>query len=113
MSFKPCFRRVEIRQECAYAFSSIVFVHGLRGHRLRTWSQGNICWPRDYLPQDIKNARIITWGYDSSVANLTRFASQDTLVGHAGSLLIDLRNKREDKVSITFEDRQGLVSNRM
>ena len=80
----------------------IVFVHGLRGDPLRTWSKdtsaGKICWPRDLLGQDLKNARIVSWGYDANVANLLSAASQASIFGHAQTLLEDLAGVRKDKV---------------
>lgn len=72
----------------------IVFVHGLRGSRIRTWSTADVCWPRDLLPKDVADARILTWGYDSSVANLFTQASQEKLFGHAETLLNDLARDR-------------------
>jgi protein SERAC1 len=79
--------------------ASIIFIHGLRGHPFKTWSVGAVCWPRDFLGQHIENARIVTWGYDSSFVNGIKLASQDTIVGHAKSLLSDLSFLRQDKVS--------------
>lgn len=78
---------------------SIIFIHGLRGHPFKTWSVGTVCWPKDFLGQDIENARIVTWGYDPSFVNATKMASQDTIVGHAKSLLSDLSFLRKDKVN--------------
>ncbi|OBT71773.1 hypothetical protein VF21_09395 [Pseudogymnoascus sp. 05NY08] len=52
--------------------ADVVFVHGLCGHALDTWSKGLVCWPRDFLKNDITKVRIITWGYDSSVANASK-----------------------------------------
>lgn len=46
---------------------SIVAVHGLNGHRDKTWTASNgVHWHRDLLPNDIPNARIFCWGYDAN-----------------------------------------------
>jgi hypothetical protein len=39
---------------------SIVFVHGLNGDRLATWTKDKICWPRDLLKVDMPNSRIMS-----------------------------------------------------
>lgn len=45
----------------------IVAVHGLNGHRDKTWIAANgKHWLRDLLPNDIINARIFCWGYDAN-----------------------------------------------
>ncbi|KAI9778144.1 MAG: hypothetical protein M1839_008353 [Geoglossum umbratile] len=79
----------------------IVFVHGLRGSSLGTWSKGVVCWPRDLLKIDIQDAsydaRIITWGYDSSTANVFSYASKGSIFGHAETLLEDLSKLRAGK----------------
>jgi hypothetical protein len=80
----------------------IVFIHGLRGSSLGTWSKNAICWPRDLLKEDLKDAsleaRVITWGYDASVANVFTYASQESIFGHAETLLGDLSRLRVGKV---------------
>lgn len=76
----------------------LVFVHGLRGSRIKTWSKGEVCWPRDLLPKDVDNVRILTWGYDSSVANVFSYASRESIFGHADTLLNDLARVRKDVV---------------
>ncbi|PMD40433.1 hypothetical protein L207DRAFT_633459 [Hyaloscypha variabilis F] len=75
-------------------WADIVFVHGLRGDAFDTWTTGSVCWPKDLLAEDLKNARIITWGYDSRVANLTEFSSQNSIFRHATNLLQDIARKR-------------------
>ncbi|ORY57506.1 uncharacterized protein BCR38DRAFT_449277 [Pseudomassariella vexata] len=47
----------------------IVFVHGVGGHRIRTWEKDGVCWPRDLLSRELEEARIITWGYYLPDAN--------------------------------------------
>ncbi|KEF52071.1 uncharacterized protein A1O9_12061, partial [Exophiala aquamarina CBS 119918] len=74
--------------------TDLVFVHGFRGSRLETWSCGDTFWPRDLLQDDLKNARIVTWGYDASFANAFTYASQESIFGHAETLLNDLARLR-------------------
>lgn len=54
-------------------YISIVFVHGLRGGALNTWTTGNVCWPRDLLAAEMKNARIITVRKTFYGATILRF----------------------------------------
>lgn len=82
-------------------------MHGLNGDAIQTWTKDNVCWPRDLLPQDMVNARVMTvgipfpkicsqligivqWGYDSKVARATSFSSQASIFGHCENLLFDL-----------------------
>ncbi|KAI0846574.1 hypothetical protein F5Y00DRAFT_271878 [Daldinia vernicosa] len=74
----------------------LVFVHGLHGSRLKTWSKDGIFWPRDLLQDDLKNARVITWGYDADIAKAFSYASKESLFGHANTLLADLADLRRD-----------------
>lgn len=76
----------------------IVFVHGLRGSRIQTWSSGNCFWPRDFLSKDLEHARLITWGYDADIANAFKFASRDSIYSHADTLLNDLARVRQTDI---------------
>ncbi|PCH01344.1 Hypothetical protein PENO1_043470 [Penicillium occitanis (nom. inval.)] len=79
----------------------IVFVHGLRGHPIETWSKDGVCWPRDLLKKDAQEAslevRSITWGYDADIASISTEVSQESIFGHAETLLGDLSRLRKDK----------------
>ena len=47
----------------------VVAVHGLQGDAFKTWEHENgSIWLRDFLPADIPLARIMTFGYESTVA---------------------------------------------
>ncbi|KAI0110359.1 Alpha/Beta hydrolase protein [Nemania sp. FL0031] len=81
----------------------LVFVHGLRGSRFKTWMRDGVFWPHDLLKDDLKNVRVITWGYDANIANALTYASLETISGHADTLLSDLvRIRREITRPIIF-----------
>ncbi|KAH0609232.1 uncharacterized protein H6S33_012718 [Morchella sextelata] len=48
---------------------SIIAVTGLAGHAFGSWkSRGeNTMWLRDFLPEHVPTARILTYGYDSTL----------------------------------------------
>lgn len=53
-------------------------------------------WPRDLLPAECPNARILTWGYDSRVTKYySEAVNKDTIFQYGKNLLYDLRRKRK------------------
>ncbi|EHK48670.1 hypothetical protein TRIATDRAFT_191799 [Trichoderma atroviride IMI 206040] len=79
---------------------SVVFLHGLTGHREKTWTAEGETepWLKTLLPKDLPTARIITYGYDADVLHLTRVAGQNTIREHAKTLINDLSALRTDTV---------------
>lgn len=76
--------------------SSIVAVHGLNGHREKTWTaDNNILWLQDLLPKKVSQARIITYGYDSRTHSSEHLTRQ-TLYGHATNFVSRLSLYREE-----------------
>ncbi|KAK2599136.1 hypothetical protein QQS21_005397 [Conoideocrella luteorostrata] len=80
----------------------IVALHGLNGHYRKTWTTTgaagkNVNWLKDMLPQHIPNARIMSFGYDSSV----QFSKSTSGINEfAEGLLADLmtcRNSNKEK----------------
>ncbi|MCJ1423210.1 hypothetical protein MMC29_001092 [Sticta canariensis] len=67
----------------------IVAIHGLNGHREKTWTLSNVNWLRDLLPSDIPNARVISWGYDANTHSNSPISAQH-LYDHAKTLVSDL-----------------------
>ena len=57
---------LQILHDSPQAKVDIVFIHGLYGHMLMTWTDPKTsgCWPRDFLPGIIPDARILTYGYE-------------------------------------------------
>jgi hypothetical protein len=81
---------------------SIVFVHGLRGHRVETWTKDGICWPKDLLSKEdaLSHTRVLAFGYDANIFNVGGHASLNSLFKHSINLLNDLsRERQRDLVS--------------
>ncbi|KAK0622531.1 hypothetical protein B0T14DRAFT_425223, partial [Immersiella caudata] len=80
-----------------HAIVDIVFVHGLGGHRELTWTASGASkpWPQLLLPSKLPNARILTFGYDASVADWNRMVSQNRVANHAWGLLTSLAAHRQ------------------
>ncbi|KAF2004056.1 hypothetical protein P154DRAFT_427728 [Amniculicola lignicola CBS 123094] len=84
---------------------SIVAIHGLGGHAIRTWthSQTGVMWLQDLLPDEIPNTRIMTFGYDARFHN---FTGNEDLTRIALELLTALEQERtrenENKRPIIF-----------
>lgn len=90
---------------------SVVFVHGLNGDRLATWTKDKVCWPRDLLKEDMPNSRIMSvslkllsiqhrrsdiwqWGYDANVMKFLDAAGQSSVAALALQLLEDVARRR-------------------
>ena len=73
----------------------VVAVHGLNGHREKTWTADNgKLWLRDLLPSRLSRARILTYGYDSRTRSSEPLTHQ-TLYGHATNFASALASYRE------------------
>ncbi|KAI0506067.1 hypothetical protein F5B22DRAFT_651114 [Xylaria bambusicola] len=84
------------------AIVDIVFLHGLNGRADKTFVHGRsgTYWPADLLPNDIPNARILSFGYDADVATFFGPVGQNTLQGHASNLVNALGNDNSGTNSI-------------
>jgi len=78
----------------------ICFVHGLGGGSLSTWTSGEICWPRDLLKDDIPDARILAFGYESKVAQLQSKVSHNSFEQHAVNLSGNLGRSRIGETAV-------------
>ena len=55
----------------------------------------DVFWPRDLLPREFPQARIVTWGYDVQIDDLSGATSKASILHHSESLLADLVMLRE------------------
>ncbi|KAF8242573.1 hypothetical protein K440DRAFT_481581, partial [Wilcoxina mikolae CBS 423.85] len=71
----------------------IVAVTGLAGHAFGSWRsrQTHRMWLKDFLPKDLKNIRIMTYGYDSRLAGAK---TNSRLIDYRRNFLQQLENAR-------------------
>ena len=81
-----------------------MFVHGFGGHGYNTWSKNGVFWPRDLLSRDVRNVRIITFGYDLDVVRFVGRASRNQIHDHARTLIGGLRRCREKEDEVQFQE---------
>ncbi|KAB8296692.1 hypothetical protein EYC80_002113 [Monilinia laxa] len=68
----------------------VILVHGLRGHRIRSFTHKNgICWPKDLLPLNRSDIRVMSWGWDSKGIRYEP-KSANFFEDHALALLADI-----------------------
>ncbi|PVF91068.1 hypothetical protein CPB86DRAFT_878704, partial [Serendipita vermifera] len=78
----------------------IVVIHGLGGHRERSWTAANgKMWLQDFLPDDIPNARILTYGHGADTHSRTYMPTQRLLHFAEGFVEDLLRARRSDPES--------------
>ncbi|KAK8024532.1 LipA and NB-ARC domain-containing protein [Apiospora rasikravindrae] len=72
-----------------HPLESIVFVHGLKGDRERTWTApgSESSWLETLLPLEIPDCRILTYGYDSNPVSVGGVVSSNTIGNHARNFL--------------------------
>ncbi|KAM7213610.1 hypothetical protein V8F06_010996 [Rhypophila decipiens] len=79
--------------------ADVIFVHGIKGHREQTWSQGNggQPWPQTLLPLRMPDIRIMTFGYDANPIGWRASVSGNRIGNHSMNLLLALARLRPNK----------------
>ncbi|KAF2431165.1 hypothetical protein EJ08DRAFT_696835 [Tothia fuscella] len=86
----------------------VIFVHGLTGRQLSTWTAEGATapWPKLLLSQDIPEARISAFGYDADVYKFLGQPGQNKIRQHATNLLAAVADMRfeigKDDLPIIF-----------
>ena len=90
---------IKILHDPSSAVLDIVFVHGLTGSAYSTWlhEDSGKHWPRDLIKNDISDARVMTFGYDTDASY---FWEQDGISDHAKDLLDKLTRRRKHVVGV-------------
>ncbi|OBS25749.1 hypothetical protein FPOA_06284 [Fusarium poae] len=75
----------------------VVFVHGLKGDCLKTWTgkNSNEPWPKVLLPVELGTARILTYSYDAIVVSKDNVPSLNRISNHASNLVAALASLRQ------------------
>ncbi|KAI3327357.1 hypothetical protein HD806DRAFT_531930 [Xylariaceae sp. AK1471] len=99
---------VLFQPESGKAEVDIIFVHGLGGDRIETWTWRDKAektyWPKDLLPKDCPTARILSFGYNADFAKFypestETIAPELTIDDYSTSLLEALKVLRGDTES--------------
>lgn len=86
---------------------SIIAVHGLHGDAYKTWTakpefpgEEEVLWLRDLLPDEVPNARILAYGYDSDPGKVFDSISTNMVHHHATTLVSELHFYRRVSLSL-------------
>jgi hypothetical protein len=76
--------------------SSIISVHGLMGKSFSTWTDQKTksLWLRDFLPEAVPSARIMTFGYDAAIIGRSVLKLDDV----ASNLIAAISSVRGEEV---------------
>lgn len=81
----------------SHLLHSIVAIHGLNGDPKDTWTddKSNVFWLKDFLPHDVPNARVMTFGYDADATFGKTTAGISELAQILLSSLVDRREEND------------------
>jgi hypothetical protein len=92
---------MKLMQHAVAMALSLVFVHGLGGHPIETWQKDTVVWPRDLLPHDVKQARILMFSFEADASRFFGTASDSGIIQHALNLLQDLQRERRTSDAVS------------
>lgn len=91
----PRFSQATMISNTLVQLFSIVALHGLNGHREKTFTANNgVCWLNSLLPDRMPKIRVISFGYDARTHSSSPL-SQQHLHSHAEQLVENLTRRRD------------------
>ena len=89
--------------------SSVVAIHGFNGDPFKTWThkESDVLWLRDLLPEELPNARIMTYGYNARFKNFTTHQDLRTIAAKLITELVDVRKpdvRKPDEVCFRYSE---------
>jgi hypothetical protein len=79
---------------------SIIFVPGLRAGAGQAWTHEKLCWPRDLLPREVPNARIILYGYNEDALDFFASEKENPTFRCSLNLLSELSGLRREDAKV-------------
>lgn len=81
-------------------------MHGLFGDPMKTWTyeslRRSVFWPADLLPEDIPTARILTFGYDASIAHFWGRPAENRVDTYSTELFEQLNDYRYNSGTVSL-----------
>jgi len=88
-------RRDAVRRAVAGPLRRLSTTPSFQSSSKQEKSPAPVFWPGDLLPTDCPNARIMVYGYDTMVTNLSGGTNRGSVFTHGGDLLFALERKRD------------------
>ncbi|KAF8538649.1 hypothetical protein BDD12DRAFT_137758 [Trichophaea hybrida] len=82
--------------------ADVVAVTGHAGHAFESWRshETQLMWLKDFLPKDVKNIRIMTYGYDSNFGGYKNTGAR--LNDYRRNFIQQLQNSRSSESAMIF-----------
>lgn len=90
---------------------SLIAISGLNGHAYGSFKQrgGSFMWLRDALPKDLSCARILIYGYDTSLVNSESFQNISDVGKRLRKAILDVRRRDNRRLIFIGHSLGGIV----
>ena len=90
-----CVHHIRSATSLSLIRNSLVFITGLDGNAFGSWCSRStaMMWPREFLRDDMPNARVLTFGYNSKLLSNASHVLDDYCTQFISSLLLARKSK--------------------